>query len=172
VSPPASPARRAFLALCAAYAAAVVAGYALAPDRVPLHFGLDGAADRTGTPEEWVLTAGLVGLGVALALGGLAAWVDRIPFDLVNVPHKDYWARPENTAEVRAMLRADAYRLGAATMALLCVVVVTTVLAARSESPSLGLPFMVLLGVWLVSVLGWAFVGLPRRYAVPGARRG
>ena len=70
--------RIAFLLTLAAYAALVVAAAVSLPERVPLHFGVGGAADRWGGRTEAVVTFALVGGGVAALLGGTAEFASRL----------------------------------------------------------------------------------------------
>lgn len=58
------------------------------PERIPLHFGPDGQADRWGdrTLVSWLLLP-LIGAGTVALLYGVMAWCRRRP-DLLNVPDK------------------------------------------------------------------------------------
>ena len=61
------------------------------PDRVPIHFGPGGEADRIVGRQEALVTFAVVGLGIAVLMVGLARWMRRAPLTMVNVPHKDWW---------------------------------------------------------------------------------
>jgi len=159
--------RRAFLLTTVLYAASIVVAAAVLPTRVPLHFTGSGEPDRWGSRTEAVLTFGLIGAGLALLLGGSAALMDRLPLrsGTVNLPHKEWWlATPEREAEARRRLRADLYGLAAAVMTFLTAAVVVTVATARSDDPSLGWPFMVAVGVFVVGVVLWAIWMSVARY--------
>mgnify|MGYP001315003596 CR=1 FL=1 len=159
--------RRAFLSTCVAYAVLVAAAAWWLPERVPLHFGGSGAPDRWGSRSEALLTFGLVGAGMALLLGGMAALVHRLPLrsSLVNLPHKDWWtATQDREAEARRRLGIDLLGIGVATMGFLGVMVVSTVVAARSAEPSLGWPFVVATGLYIVGVLAWGSWTMFARY--------
>ncbi|WP_164519569.1 DUF1648 domain-containing protein [Nocardioides ferulae] len=165
--------QRAFLLTCAAYAGLVAASAWWLPARVPLHFGGSGEPDRWGSRTEALWTFGLVGAGVAVLLGGLAALTARLPLrsSLVNIPHKDWWtATEEREAEARRRLRNDLYGFGAATMLFLGTMVVNTGIAARSDEPSLGWSFALATGLFVVGVLAWAGWTTFARYRPEEAR--
>jgi len=58
------------------------------PDRIPLHFGVDGTPDRWGDRSlgSWLLLP-LIGLGMHALMYGLSAFIVRKP-KLVNMPDK------------------------------------------------------------------------------------
>ena len=124
---------------CAAYAGVLLIAAVTLPDRVPIHFGPRGEADRIVGREEALVTFAVLGLGIAVLMVGLARWMRRAPLTMVNVPHKDWWtATPAREARLRARLETDLLGIGALTMALLVVVQVLTVRAADDPAPSLG----------------------------------
>jgi len=80
-------ARTALVTAAVLYALSAISSALVLPDRVPLHFGADGAADRYGSRAE-------AGIGfAALGLGMLVLWLvvlqclRRSSLDLFNVPH-------------------------------------------------------------------------------------
>ena len=148
--------RRAFWASLSAFGCSLVAAFVLFPDRVPIHFGLDGQ------PNHWVSRIGAValftGIGAALAatLGGLAHWSDRIPLSVLNVPYKRWWlADPAREARLRALLMNDLLGSAAAVMGLLTTLVVFTIVLARSDHPTMNPWGWVIVALWLVPLLGW-----------------
>lgn len=157
--------RIAFLLALVAYAVLVVVAAVTLPERVPLHFGLGGDADRWGSRSEAVLTFALVGGGVALLLGGVAALAGRLPLrsSWVNLPHKDWWtATPEREERARRRMRQDLYAVAAGVMVLLVVVLAMTIAAARSDAARMPggawLPIVVLAGA--LALVIW----MPFRY--------
>lgn len=163
------PVRLAFLLSSAAYAVLVVVAAVTMPDRVPLHFGPGGDADRWGSRAEALLVFGLLGGGVALVLGGISVLARRLPLRSawVNLPHKDWWtATPEREERARRRLSHDFWAIAAGTMTLLCIVLALTIGAAHSESPRLTA------GPWLaVGALAAALllaIVMPLRYRPDG----
>jgi uncharacterized membrane protein len=158
-------ARSTFLVSVVCLLAALVCAAYLLPDEVPLHFDGSGDPDHWGSRTEALVTMGAVGLLLALVLGGTAALTERMPVSLLNVPHKDWWtATPDREQRMRQMMRTDLYALGAATMLLVALAVVGTVVAARSDEPALG-PFVYVgLGCYLVFVAAWTVWSLRTRY--------
>ena len=103
-----------FPASLSAFGCALVAALFLLPDRVPIHFGINGE------PNHWVSRVGAVvmfaSIGAFLAgvLGGLAHRSDRIPLSVLNVPYKRWWlADPARETRLRGMLREDMFGVGA-----------------------------------------------------------
>ena len=166
-------ARAAFLLAAAAYAAVVVVSALVLPERVPVHFGPGGRADAYDDRTVALAVDALVGLGVTGLVAGLAAWVARLPPERVNVPNAAFWRAPENTAELRRRLRADLHAFGAATLLLLACLIGLATRAAATGTDRMPGAAWVLLGGYVVAVLGGALWALTGRYAVPAtAERG
>lgn len=135
-----------------AYAAAVL------PDRVPVHFGPLGEADRFASRTEALVTFGILGLVTAGVFVLTDVLMRRGDMSMLNIPHKQWWtATPERQARARAVMSDDMHLFGAATMLLLVVVEISTVLAGQADEPRLGWGFfvaffayLVFTGVWVV----------------------
>ncbi|MEV5003498.1 DUF1648 domain-containing protein [Nocardioides sp. LML1-1-1.1] len=129
-------ARRWFALAAVAYLASLVVAAVLLPDRVPIHFGVSGDADRwAGRPTALVSFAAL-GLFLALLFALL---------------------RPRPPAS-----RDDMGVIGAATLGLLTALVLCTVRAARADLPRLDGVFLGVVVAYLVFVVAWA-IRLRRR---------
>lgn len=149
-------ARLAFWMISAVCLVLLVLGWFLLPERVPVHFGVDGEPDRWVSRARAVLEMGTVMGGMMLLFAGLAAWMSRISFALLNLPsdHKEWWAaEPERRARLRELLAEDAWALGALTLALLGGVTLLTWLTAYQQSPRLGWGAIVLIVVYAVALL-------------------
>ncbi|WP_323794054.1 DUF1648 domain-containing protein [Nocardioides sp.] len=147
-----------FLGSLVAYLLVLAAAALLLPDRVPLHFDGSGAVDRVGSRTEALVVFGLVGALLGAVLGGAAAWSPRMPLTFINLPaaSKEWWtATPEREGAMRRRMERDLWAIAAATVLLLCGVCLLTVRAARSVDPGLGPWFWVVLGLYLLYVLGW-----------------
>ena len=152
------------LSLIAFVAAVVVAVVAL-PDRVPMHFDIAGEVDRWASRGELLVAMGLVGVLMAALFGGVAAGVDRIPFSMINVPHKAWWsATPERQAVVRSRMRTDMHVIGGLTLLLLTVILLLTVRAARLVEPRLDAWFWVALAVYLTVIAAFTAYAVVVRY--------
>ncbi|WP_219414820.1 DUF1648 domain-containing protein [Pseudonocardia nigra] len=140
------------------------AAVALPSDGVPLHFGIDGEADRFGSRAAALWGFGLLGLGMFALFTGLLVAVRRGSLGFVNVPHKDYWTAEERRPQLRRMVATtDLAVLGSATMALLGAVIVATVSATGGQA-RLPPAFLAVFGLYLVVVLGWSTWLARRRY--------
>jgi len=165
-------ARAAFLASLLLYAGAVLWAWSTFPDRVPVHWGGGGDVDRVVSRDRAVVELVVIGGALTLVLGGAAALVRRLPLGGINVPHKEFWSRPENRPELDRRLAADLWLVATATLLLLAVIVVEVGLVADDPDPRLGPLFWVALVVYLVVVLGLAVHGAVRRYRPVGAGGG
>ena len=150
-----------FFASLLGFAASLVVAAALLPSRVPMHFNAGGDVDRWAGRGESLVVMGVIGGGLALLFGALAARIDRLPIELVNAPYKQWWtATPERIARLRSRLATDLYVIGAATLVLLAAVELLTVRAALLDRPHLDGWF------WVVFVTYACFVALSLGYAV------
>ena len=148
-----------------AYAATVgVASYAL-PASVPMPVGVAGPPDNLMPRDDALLTFVVVGVVLALVFAVGAELAQRVPMRLVNLPDKEWWvSTPAREARLRVMLREDVHRLGIATVWLLAALVVATILVAHQQDPQLGPWGWILLGPYLLAVLGYSGFMLAVRY--------
>jgi hypothetical protein len=98
---------------------------------------------------------------------GLVALVRRASPELINVPHPGYWKRPEHLARLRELMAEDMWLLGAWTLLLVAGVQLLIVRAAGLPEPRLDGWAVVVVGGYLVAVLGRVVWMGTRRYAVP-----
>jgi uncharacterized membrane protein len=156
-------ARTLFLMLLGGFTVTLAYAWAVLPERVPVHFGASGAADRVVGRERAVVEIGLVGYGTAALLAGAATLVHRLPMTLFNTPHKEYWSRPENEPRLRALAARDLWVIAAFTMGLFIVVELITVAVADDPEPRLGSGTLLVLALYLVGLTGY-LVWSRRRY--------
>ncbi|MFC4943537.1 DUF1648 domain-containing protein [Pseudonocardia sp. GCM10023141] len=138
-------------------AVAVWAAVRIPPGEVPVHFGIDGTADRFGSAGQALTLALLPGIIVLLLGVGLVLLVRRGPLRVLNIPHKDYWLTAAREPLLRRMLAVDVASLLCATLVFLSLIPVWIVEGARggagSSSPLVLLPvavFVVAVPVWSV----------------------
>jgi hypothetical protein len=139
---------------------------AVLPDRVPLHFGPSLEPDAVGDRGTFLALAAGAGALVGGLLGGLAAWMSRVPLGTVDVPHAAYWKTPEREPELRRRLRSDLLVIGTLTLLLLAVVFGLTGEAAVDDSHLSPWAYVVL-GGYLAAVLGYCAWLATRRYRPP-----
>jgi uncharacterized membrane protein len=136
------------------------------PERVASHFGPSGAADGWTSREGYLaLDIGISAL-VLLGFPMLSAFANGSGAG-VNIPHKDYWFRPENRPVLRRLLTGDLLFFASATGVLLTWLTVSVVRANEQPDPSLGRWSMVVVAAFvLVTVVRsvWMASG---RYRVP-----
>jgi hypothetical protein len=147
-----------------------VAGIALAfwvysnsPERVPVHFTLNGVPDAWGSPIELLVTLTcVIGLFTAgfLALPALFRLTLRCtPPSMMSLPHKEYWLAPERRDALHALLTLQANLFanlfGIAINGLL--ISMQLALMPGHAGPSLT-PLFLLIGFFVFMIVGsvWA----------------
>ncbi len=150
-----------FLAL----ASVVVFGATRGPDRMPLHWGLGGEADRVGSREQWVLESSLIGLGLVVLIVALVLVVRFAPISKLRLPNKAYWTRPQNNSRARELLLDDVVDVMGDVVLLLIAIELVAVIRARSGQLDLPLPLLLLFVALFVLSVGWRLAKLPGRYA-------
>lgn len=124
------------------------------PDDVPGQLGLGGEVTRWGTRTGHVLLAVFVGLFVVAVF----SLIPRIAFKntaLLNLPHKDYWTRPENWPTAQQQLRDDLSWLGALTLTFVGYAMWTVGTTATGEPPP-SWAFIAATSVFLAIIIGYA----------------
>ena len=159
-------AARVFAGACTVYAVVVVALAGTLPDRVPLHFGADLQADRSGDRAELLLVATATGLLLTALFGGFARLGHRVPLHLVNVPHAEFWKAPAHADELRRRIRTDVLVIGSASLLLVAAELALVGVAARAGTGLSGWS-VVLLVAFFVGAVGWAGWLGTRRYRPP-----
>lgn len=138
-----------------------VLGWPLLPDRVPVHFGIDGEVTRWGdrTAWRWFLIPGIASL-VALA----CVWLTRALPDrphLINIPDKSrYLALPaERRLFVIERIRHALHGVAAQAIALLTFVQLATYRTAHGHDASNLMMAVLALSLLIVPVT--LFLWLP-----------
>lgn len=125
--------------------------------------------DLQGQPIGWAHRDTLIALQVGMILftgvvfGLLPGYLSKLPAALVNVPNKDYWLAPHRRRETFAEMRAYLTWIGVLTLLTLAGVFQLVVVAHQVQPPQLPTVFGLLLGLYLVTVLG-ACVGIFVRF--------
>lgn len=160
--------RRVLPAAVVLYGVSVLLAAWWLPERVPLHFGAYGTADRYGSRAEALLLFALLGVVLLAALAGSRWLVRRGALGLVNVPHREYWRSPEREPELRRRLRVDLDQVFGATFLLCTALVVSLSWAARGGSDDrLPWVFVAALVTYLVWTAWWGWNVAVRRYLPP-----
>ncbi|MEM7204725.1 MAG: DUF1648 domain-containing protein [Planctomycetota bacterium] len=124
------------------------------PERVASHYDLAGRAD--GFSDRGTYLATLSGVCLALvALFALVRWLlPRLPNDLINLPHKDYWLAPDRRAASLQRIGNCLSWIGVATVALMTAILGLTIRSHRGDEPqSIGAGGWGLTSAYLVVVL-------------------
>jgi uncharacterized membrane protein len=137
------------------------------PATMASHFGPDGRADGWTSRQAFFRGMAGIQIGAAGLLLGMAYGMRYIPMRLINIPRKDYWADPEREDEARDYLFRDMLWFGCATMVLLNAVTYLTFRANLRPDHSMGYWSWVVIGAYLVWVVGWVVRMIWRFYRVP-----
>ncbi|MBB2903300.1 putative membrane protein [Kineococcus radiotolerans] len=146
---------------------AVVVSATLLPERVPTHFGANGAADDWGTRTSAVTLQAATTAGLGALFAVLARQMPKVSWEWINLPGKQRWAEAGLQDEVRHRLRTDLLWMGSAMALLNTALTSSTVDATRSGTDGLPWWFFLAFDAWLVAMAGYvAFTGLVR-YRLP-----
>jgi uncharacterized membrane protein len=134
----------------------ILLSYVLLPERVATHFGLGGAPDSWASKEFNLLLILVIEIPLFLALVYAPTLTLKVPAKLVNLPHRDYWLRPENRALTQAKVARHAHLFGTALYTFLTCVSVLVLHANLSQPVHLDeQAFLLLFGVFLAFVIYW-----------------
>lgn len=125
------------------------------PDTVPGHIGPAGTITHWVSREQHIVFSILLGLGMLAAFLLPTLLTDKLPKDFVNLPHKEYWTRPEHWPRAQAMLANDLGWLGAATFAFMGYVMAQVPASNTDDMSSMGL-FWALTGLYLAFAVGYS----------------
>ncbi|MBL8860429.1 MAG: hypothetical protein JNK02_00310 [Planctomycetes bacterium] len=122
------------------------------PERFATSFGFDGRPRDSMGRGGFVALALAVSAALPLVLGGLSAWIARVPDHLVNLPDREYWLAPERRAGTLARLRTFLEFLGlaqGALFALLFAAIGEHAIRGGGRFPAawIGLPILFVAGV-------------------------
>ena len=94
----------AFVAIAIVAAIYFWSEYAQLPDIVASHFNARGVANGWQTKSTFLsFFAGAVALASFLAYG-VPFLISKMPLELINLPHREYWLAPERRDETLALL--------------------------------------------------------------------
>ena len=136
------------------------------PEKVATHFGL------SGQPDAWMdrTRATLLMLGVQLGLPWLLVGIGLLtrfmPATLINIPHREYWLRPERRAYTLANL-LHFVTVVAVTVALFMIAINHLTFVANMRGQALNLrAFAIVLVLYIAGII-LMIAGVWRRFKVP-----
>jgi uncharacterized membrane protein len=141
------------------------------PEQIATHFGPSGAADGWGTRASYVTFDIIISAALVLGLPMLVGVLLRGSGAGLNIPHKDYWMRPENKPRFRRRMMVDMLFLGGATGLLLSWIDVEVVRANALAAPAMGATSWVAIVAFVVVMIGYSIWMATVRYAVPMGQR-
>ncbi len=142
-----SPARLAFGLAVLLFGFALWHDARTLPDLVASHFDAAGRADGTMPRRAHLAFFGGFGGGMSLFLLGVCWSVRLFPASTLNVPHADYWRRPENHPRACRFLFEHAFWIAAFTLLWLLGLHRQIAAANRLPIPHLDGKNMTVLGI-------------------------
>ena len=147
--------------------ALTVVSVVVLPDRIATHFGAGGMADGWGSKGANALVMGAL-CSLMFGLFYLSPrLVLMVPPRWVNLPHKQYWLRPENKARAAALLATCMWRFGTAMNVFLFALGVLTIEANLSQPVQLDMRRFTPLLILFLVYTGWWCIGMFRVFRVP-----
>lgn len=126
------------------------------PDRVAMHFDLNGTPNGWGSVERHV--ALMIGLQTfMLLLIDVLPWIVRkVPSEMINIPNREYWLASERREETVVRIGEHCQTLGLTLQVFLVSLGICVGVANLSKPVCLPQQeFLTLMTVFLVAVLGW-----------------
>jgi len=142
------------------------------PDKIATHFGPSGAADGWGTRAGYVAFDVIISAALVLGLPMLARLILAGSGVGLNIPHKEFWLRPENRPLLRGRLTGDMLFIGGATGLLLSWVDIEVVRANTLVPPAMGGTEWIPISLFVVAILGYTVWMATKRYAIPAGATG
>jgi len=126
------------------------------PQRVAIHFGVNGVPNNWQTPGQYLCFMLIFGTVVPAFVLGNFAFIRRMNGWGLNIPHKDYWLAPERREETFDYVQSRGFWLAGLLLALLTIVN-WAIVAANAHAPvALRPTFFLGVGAFLVAMLVWA----------------
>lgn len=140
------------------------------PEHIATHFGASGAANGWDTRGGYITFDVIISAAVVLGLPMLVGALVRGSGAGLNIPHKEYWMRPENRPRLQRRLTVDMQFIAGATGLLLSWVDIELVRANALATPAMG-SVWIPISLFTVAILGYTLWMATKRYDIPpGAR--
>ncbi len=156
------------LALLALCALDVAWRYDELPDRIAVHFGVDGQADRWDSKAGFAVTCAIAEVFVLVIFLGVPALIRRTPDRWLRLPNKSYWLVPERRASALGKVVSTLHWNGVASAFLLLVCFDALMRVALGLQEGLGAGFLWTFIAYMIFVPGSA-VWLVLQLRVPRA---
>jgi len=134
------------------------------PDTVASHFDAQGQPDGWSSKTAFLVLYGVILLVTIVPLLLLPLFLPRIPDELVNLPHKDYWLAPARRAETFRTISAYLLWFGVGTLMLISHAMGMALAENLEPRPRFGESMWWSLGAYLAFVAVWMVVFIRRFY--------
>jgi uncharacterized membrane protein len=137
------------------------------PALIAQHFGANGRPNGWNTKLSFlVFSAFMIALMGAVCFL-LPMLLRRLPFALLNIPHKQYWSAPERQPVAWNMVEQQMNWMGVAVIAMQTLVIQLTLAANRGAARMLdNAALIVVLAAFGAFMIGWLVLFI-RRFTPP-----
>ena len=159
------------LAMAGVYAAVTLWFARDLPAHLATHFNAAGRPNGWQSRQEFINFSFAIGLGVQVFVAALCYATRYLPARFVNLPHKEYWQRPENFPMACHLTFRFSLWLGCMLLLWMGLINYQIVQANKLMPPRLDTTsLMTALGTCLIMMIVW-FICMWREFRVPVAAR-
>ncbi len=142
------------------------------PSRVATHFGSGGVPDGWASVGAHTFLVLGIEIVLFLALYYSPGLMLKTPPQWINIPHKEYWLKPENRERMRDAVSKLMWRFGTALFLFLFILGLLSLEANLSDPVRLDeKPLFWALGIFGVYLILWC-ISLARAFRIPDDRGG
>jgi uncharacterized membrane protein len=150
-----------FLICAAIFIVVTILDYQQLPARVASHFNASNVADGWSSKATFTFWMIVLGFGIPAFAIGIMSSIRLFPLSLVNLPHPEYWKRPENYPRACDHFLRSALWFGSAFLLWQAALFHTVATANHTTPPRLDGDRVMLLtalllaftGLWLVALI-------------------
>lgn len=159
--------RRTFIMVFAANIILGLYSYFTLPPRVAVHFGRGGIPDAWSSTSIHVLLLLVIQTVLFLTLYFSPKLLLKTPPEWINIPHKDFWLKPENRERMRTIVSILMWRFGTALFLFFFILGILSLKANLAEPVRLDeKPLFWALGIFGVYIIFWC-IDLTKAFRIP-----
>lgn len=147
--------------------ACFVGGYAISPEQVAIHFGVDGSVNNTASSFNLLLIWLAVILFAVIPLYILAISMNKLPEDSINLPNKAFWFSEENKAETLSKIEAHLLTFASATALFFASISALVTIANQSTPAQLNAVWFGILTISFVAYIAFWLYRLIMTFTLP-----
>jgi uncharacterized membrane protein len=114
-------ARIIIVTLVAVFIAQGFLAYTELPERIAVHFTMDGMPDRFLAKDSYIVSNSVVAIFVSILFLGIPLLLDRMPPTVLNIPNSNYWLAQNRKKQTLYILKQMFHGFGCATLVLMII---------------------------------------------------